>query len=608
MNVRATSNESLVDLAAEPGFSLGRVEITPSLLALRRGERTTSLEPRVMQVLTVLARRPGAVVARDELVATCWAGRFVSEDAIQRTIAKLRRLAETEGGGEFSVETVPRVGYRLVVTSGGDAPAGGARRRWPWALAALALIAAVGAGALAWRTFAPVPTAPTVVRFAGFAGLGPGVPPALPASFSETVRDAFGEDNDLSLSRRGGDFALAGVIQRAGEKLRYSVRLEDIRSGVLVWAVSPELPAGDAAAPQTMATAVAEVVRCGLKGAGEYRRRLPSHTLALYLQYCDAFLGVGGSAERGLAAARRTVAETPDFSRGWSAVAHAAALLNHQAPDIPANALAREVHMATARALRLDPLNGEAYDVQTYILPPDAYEARERLHRMAVRSHLTGCGCELVTMVNFQKSVGRPQDGYPYARRAYDLQPAYQPAIISLAVTYDDLGQWGRAEEIFARNAARRGGRPTVWDAMHAGYRGDWSVFRRFGETADRAMGPAIVAASDALASGDARRLASARAAVEQAARARPGTFALPELLIALGDDEEAFRQLQAVVDHNGTGYLFTTRLKGYRRDPRYAAILERSGLMAYWRKSGRRPVLCTEPDPPAFCATLPRA
>ena len=67
-----------------------------------------------MQVLVALVRRPGEVVSRDELIATCWSGRIVSDDAINRCIAKARRLGTAYNA--FVIETVARVGYRLVST------------------------------------------------------------------------------------------------------------------------------------------------------------------------------------------------------------------------------------------------------------------------------------------------------------------------------------------------------------------------------------------------------------------------------------------------------------------------------------------------------------
>lgn len=47
-----------------------------------------------MQVLVALHRRMGSVVSRDELTQSCWEGRVVGEDAINRCLAKVRRLVE----------------------------------------------------------------------------------------------------------------------------------------------------------------------------------------------------------------------------------------------------------------------------------------------------------------------------------------------------------------------------------------------------------------------------------------------------------------------------------------------------------------------------------
>ena len=81
---------------------------------LGAGEREV-LEPRVMQVLVVLARRRGQVVSRDQLIEACWAGRVVGEDAINRCIGRGAPAGEAHGG--FTVETIARVGYRLTEQS-----------------------------------------------------------------------------------------------------------------------------------------------------------------------------------------------------------------------------------------------------------------------------------------------------------------------------------------------------------------------------------------------------------------------------------------------------------------------------------------------------------
>src|SRR5215475_7332297 len=105
---------SPIDLAREPDFVMGASRVSPSTREIVRGPERELLEPRVTQVLVALFRAHGRVVSRDELIARCWEGRIVGEDAINRAIGRLRRLSEADQGASFEIETIPRVGYRLL--------------------------------------------------------------------------------------------------------------------------------------------------------------------------------------------------------------------------------------------------------------------------------------------------------------------------------------------------------------------------------------------------------------------------------------------------------------------------------------------------------------
>src|SRR5438874_351614 len=107
-----------VVLAREASFNLGRLRIDPAILQVGTVNRSEKLEPRVMQVLVALARADGAIVTRDELTERCWEGRIVGEDAINRPLSRIRHFAAAIGEGSFAVETIPKVGYRLVESSG----------------------------------------------------------------------------------------------------------------------------------------------------------------------------------------------------------------------------------------------------------------------------------------------------------------------------------------------------------------------------------------------------------------------------------------------------------------------------------------------------------
>src|ERR1700754_2340796 len=101
-----------MQLAHQSAFSLGALQVRPPTCEVVTPNGREVLQPRVMQVLVALTQAGGAVVSRDDLIATCWEGRVVDDDAITQVMMKLRRLANRSGGA-FAVETVPRVGYRL---------------------------------------------------------------------------------------------------------------------------------------------------------------------------------------------------------------------------------------------------------------------------------------------------------------------------------------------------------------------------------------------------------------------------------------------------------------------------------------------------------------
>ncbi|CAN5332772.1 hypothetical protein BH09PSE4_BH09PSE4_07440 [soil metagenome] len=112
---------SPIVLAHEQPFRIGALEVRPATRTLKRDGIESVVEPRVMQVLVALFRAEGGVVTRDELVESCWEGRIVGDDAINRVLSRLRHLEHDLATGVFRVETITRVGYRLVQI--GEAPA-----------------------------------------------------------------------------------------------------------------------------------------------------------------------------------------------------------------------------------------------------------------------------------------------------------------------------------------------------------------------------------------------------------------------------------------------------------------------------------------------------
>ncbi|MFQ5953819.1 MAG: winged helix-turn-helix domain-containing protein [Kiloniellales bacterium] len=81
---------------------------------ISKAGKTIKLEPRTMAVLVYLARRPGEAVSREELEREVWRGMVVGYDALSNTIAKLRKAFGDDRKQPRVIETISKVGYRLI--------------------------------------------------------------------------------------------------------------------------------------------------------------------------------------------------------------------------------------------------------------------------------------------------------------------------------------------------------------------------------------------------------------------------------------------------------------------------------------------------------------
>ena len=176
-----TASRLLFDeLLLQPNLRLRVGEHVVDIGALRLTTRPDHprLTSKAAAVLIELVRHAGDTVTRDQLLERVWADRVTTPDVLTQAIKELRRAFNDDAKPSRYIETIPKVGYRLLApvslldaehqvgAQGGvigiaendpelfDAPllpafaaTGGDRRRWLWALAAAASLV-IGIGLL----------------------------------------------------------------------------------------------------------------------------------------------------------------------------------------------------------------------------------------------------------------------------------------------------------------------------------------------------------------------------------------------------------------------------------------------------------------------------
>jgi DNA-binding winged helix-turn-helix (wHTH) protein/Flp pilus assembly protein TadD len=138
------------------GFTVGEWQADRADGTLTGGGTQQRLEPKVMDLLVLLAGQGGRVVSRDAIMTALWPGLVVGDDSLARTVSKLRQALGDDARAPTYIETIAKRGYRLLAAVGPlpaharafgqDSVAQRSSRFAVWTAVALALAAALGIG------------------------------------------------------------------------------------------------------------------------------------------------------------------------------------------------------------------------------------------------------------------------------------------------------------------------------------------------------------------------------------------------------------------------------------------------------------------------------
>jgi DNA-binding winged helix-turn-helix (wHTH) protein len=132
-------------------FQFDDVEVRAAAFEVTKAGRVLPLEPKAVRLLLYLVENRERAVTKEELLQAVWEGAAVTDNALTRVIAQLRKELGDDARNARYIQTVPTLGYRFVaelspVERVSDPPAAPVRvskdRTW------LVIAAAVSVGVL----------------------------------------------------------------------------------------------------------------------------------------------------------------------------------------------------------------------------------------------------------------------------------------------------------------------------------------------------------------------------------------------------------------------------------------------------------------------------
>jgi adenylate cyclase len=385
--------------AADRGeaFLVNGLRVVPNAGRISGPGADEQVDPKVMEVLVALARRPGEYVSRELLIDEVWPDRVVTDNVLSRCVYELRKHLVRAGGSrkyKALLQTLPKRGYRLNAEVVPDHPASRSPARPPAAgWRGIVLLAALGLVAGAWWA----------VDWAGggrmpeIHGLGSVSIAVLPFvdlsaegdqeyfadGVSEELINVLTRIPGLQVIARSSSFwfkgrnpdiptvaeklnvthVLEGSVRRSSDRVRITAQLIDAADSVHLWSETYDREFGDIFAIQDeIALAVAEKLALAFRGddpAPDVHSPDPE-AYALNLHAWFLFnRRAPGDLDHAEAYYRRALAIDPAYAAAWAGLAgvHFIQAMEGERELAGGLALARE---AAERAVELDPKLPEA--------------------------------------------------------------------------------------------------------------------------------------------------------------------------------------------------------------------------------------------------------
>jgi TolB-like protein len=212
---------------------------------LHRGSEPIAVEPQVFDLLVYLVRNCDGVVSKDDLFASVWGGRIVSDSTLTSRINAARKALGDSGEEQKLIRTISRKGFRFV----GDV------RTLP-SIAGPAAISGLNKVYDRSRTTLPLTDRPAiaVLPFTNMSGdpeqeyFSDGISEDIITALSK-LRWIFVIARNSSFTYKGKaahmkqiaqelgvGYVVEGSVRRSGDRVRITVQLNDVSTGSHIWA------------------------------------------------------------------------------------------------------------------------------------------------------------------------------------------------------------------------------------------------------------------------------------------------------------------------------------------------------------------------------------